>query len=291
MIFINRSIKPVPASIAKPGGKAAKEKADAIKHFTAPQQDKPFSFDAYRSDDIKDTLKAIFLGKCAYCESPILTVTDGDIEHFRPKGEIVTPEKKVIKPGYYWLAADWDNLLLSCNNCNRKTTQAVFGGESFVMGKGNQFPVADESKRCLTHDGDLPAEEAVRLLINPCIDNPEDFFEYLDNGAIRARIHPQPHNIKKAEESIKVFGLLRDPLVNDRKKVIGDIKFIIAGMLEVKEDLADARANADTAKADKLLKRLDRHTSRLQLFLQPDQPYCAVARQMIEPILRENNLL
>ena len=69
----------------------------------------------YKSDDIKNKLKEIYHGKCAYCET---SVEQFDVEHFRPK-----------RGGYYWLAYSWDNLLLSCPICN--------------VAKGNSFPTSE----------------------------------------------------------------------------------------------------------------------------------------------------
>lgn len=63
------------------------------------------SYDArYKMRDIKEALDSIYHKKCAYCE-----VYDPmpQIEHFRPK-----------RGGYYWLAFSWDNLLISCSQCN-----------------------------------------------------------------------------------------------------------------------------------------------------------------------------
>ena len=49
--------------------------------------------------------------------------------------------------GYYWLAATWPNLLLSCADCNRPRTQDDCDGNARVIGKANFFPLVDETKR------------------------------------------------------------------------------------------------------------------------------------------------
>ncbi|MEZ5007772.1 MAG: hypothetical protein R2753_06420 [Chitinophagales bacterium] len=50
--------------------------------------------------------------KCCYCEKPI---DKGDLEHYRPKkGWKQNNGAAMTKPGYYWLAYRWRNLLLSC---------------------------------------------------------------------------------------------------------------------------------------------------------------------------------
>lgn len=61
----------------------------------------------YSRDSVKLALINLFEGKCAYCESKVNAVAARDIEHYRPKGQIDPGSgEEVIKPGYYWLAAD-----------------------------------------------------------------------------------------------------------------------------------------------------------------------------------------
>lgn len=290
MIRIDRNKVPVPQELTDPAGNAMLEKEKAKQHFTSAQKNEKFEFKAYNNDEIKATLKQLFNGKCAYCESPILTVTVGDIEHFRPKAAIVTDDKKTLKPGYYWLAADWDNLLLSCNNCNRKTTQEEFEGDAFTMGKANQFPINNEDVRCKDHTGNIKKEEKVRLLINPCTEDPEEFLEYLDNGAIKAKALKDPFKVKKAERSISVYALLRDPLVKERAKLIEDIKYHISDLLFIREDIALAKKEGNQQQEDRCYQRLKKVLDKLSQYIAPDQPYSAVAKQFIQPILKENGL-
>ncbi|NII25181.1 TIGR02646 family protein [Pseudoflavitalea sp. X16] len=290
MIHVDRHTIPVPQELTNPMGKAMLEKEQAKLHFTSASKNEKFDFCAYNSDEVKIALKKLFNGKCAYCESPILTVTVGDIEHFRPKAAIVTDKKKMLKPGYYWLAADWDNLLLSCNNCNRKITQEEFEGGAFTMGKANQFPIDDERARCKSHTGDLAKEEKVRLLINPCTEDPEEYLEYLDNGAIKAKNQPDRFKIKKAEQSISVYALLRDPLVKERAKLVKDIQYHISVLLSTREEIVKAKKAGIKPWEDSCYERLMQTLDKLSQYIAPDQPYSAIAKQFIQPILQENGL-
>jgi uncharacterized protein (TIGR02646 family) len=61
----------------------------------------------YNHRDIKDAVISETSGKCAYCESKIRHVDDGDIEHIDPKAP--HPEKSF----------EWNNLTLACTICNR----------------------------------------------------------------------------------------------------------------------------------------------------------------------------
>ena len=61
----------------------------------------------YRHPDIKSALIAETAEKCAYCESKLLHVHHGDVEHIIPKS--LVPEKTV----------EWNNLTLACEICNQ----------------------------------------------------------------------------------------------------------------------------------------------------------------------------
>ncbi len=63
--------------------------------------------------------------KCCYCEKPISWKLEADLEHFRPKAAIHNSPD----PGYWWLAYEWLNYLLSCKHCN--------------VIKSDQFPLAN----------------------------------------------------------------------------------------------------------------------------------------------------
>ena len=61
----------------------------------------------YRHVEIKDALVAETNGKCAYCESKLLHIHHGDVEHIYPKS--MAPERTF----------EWENLTLACEICNQ----------------------------------------------------------------------------------------------------------------------------------------------------------------------------
>lgn len=61
----------------------------------------------YRHPQIKAVLIQETHGKCAYCESKLLHIHHGDVEHIYPKS--LAPEKTV----------EWANLTLACEICNQ----------------------------------------------------------------------------------------------------------------------------------------------------------------------------
>lgn len=60
----------------------------------------------YRHPEIKEALKIETHGKCAYCESHLLHIAFGDVEHISPKSLKLADTFR------------WDNLTLACDACN-----------------------------------------------------------------------------------------------------------------------------------------------------------------------------
>ncbi|OWY23739.1 TIGR02646 family protein [Sphingobacteriales bacterium UPWRP_1] len=131
----------------------------------------------YGNNEIKQVLIKMFHGKCAFCESYIENVDYGDIEHFKPKSKF--PE----------LAVTWSNLLLSCKKCNG-------AGQ-----KGDNWPEPSEGGP----------------LINPCEENPEDFFEFeFDEKTLMSIVIPIN---ERGNASEKIYGLNKHTLLIDRKNM------------------------------------------------------------------------
>jgi len=129
-------------------------------------------------------------GKCCFCEADFTANGYGDVEHFRPKLAFTkTRMGKLIRPGYYWLAYDWNNLFFSCQICNQRF-------------KKNYFPLEDESKRAKNHTFDYLEESP--LLLNPSVDNPE--------GHITFNRHVPVAKSERGEASIKGYGIDRPAL-------------------------------------------------------------------------------
>lgn len=196
------------------------------------------NFSVYSKTEVKESLIKIFNEKCAYCETDVRKASKGDVEHFRPKGKIQTLDGDEISPGYYWLAADWNNLLFSCQNCNQKGRFRMDeDGDTVSMGKGIKFPLSDESKRVTSRVDDVSAENKFVLLINPCRTDPSKHLSFNDLGEISPSKSKSGKVSQKGELSIDVFGLHRIELVQGRRaktifidrhirKIYEKIKFI-----------------------------------------------------------------
>ncbi len=208
-----------PRVLTDAEGAAAKERREAREHYTGSWS-KSFKFDAYRHGDVKHRLNELFHYKCAYCESSYLATTSMDIEHFRPKLAVVTENNGTIKPGYYWLASEWSNLLPSCPDCNRKRTHDLRQEdvEPLISGKANLFPVKNDNRASLTPDAE---RNETRLLLHPAQDNVEALFKF-KVAAKAVAMHPSRTrgiNKERAEVSIEVLGLNRPELQLARNEV------------------------------------------------------------------------
>lgn len=223
MIFVDRTTVGEPAALSR-RSQDGSETDRAIAHFTdGPDGNgwngKPFSFSVYKDDEVKDALERLFHGKCAYCESRFAHVSPEDVEHWRPKGAIQLDDGTEQKPGYYWLAATWSNLLPSCIDCNRRRRQVdALDPTSTHSGKESLFPVA--GTRWTRHDQlDLNGEEP--FLLDPCTDDPRQYLEvsYADKKALVRELQPGGTRAnRRARESIRVFGLNRSKLEEVRRE-------------------------------------------------------------------------
>lgn len=118
---------------------------------------------------------------CAYCEVVIPSITDGHIEHL---------ERRCDNPARSF---DWDNMFFSC--CNQDSC-------------GNY---KDNAKPRIFF--------AVQDIIDPYIEDPQDYFAFDTEGNIFPRVGLAVAQRKRAEETIRVFNLNKSSrLRNLRRK-------------------------------------------------------------------------
>ena len=211
MIYIDRSRVPAPKELDPlQNPRIQREQENAQEYFGSLEQNRGqhrFTFKAFRHPNIRSALVNLCNDKCAYCESKMSHAGVLDMEHYRPKSSVLeSPDH----PGYWWLANDWNNLLLACTNCNRKTRN-----KDGFSGKANHFPLIDESQRVFTPLESVSLETP--LLLNPCTDQPEDHLIYNDNGTVMS-------STTRGQATIVVLGLNRIDLVRARHQAILDIE-------------------------------------------------------------------
>lgn len=293
MIHVSRT-EPPPSALTGANSAGARELEKAIEHYASnTTKNTPFKgYSAYKLDPVKGALNALFRNKCAYCEmdyggAPL------DVEHFRPKGAVVElhphtfkqiDAPKVNKPGYFWLAANWSNLLPCCIDCNRPRTQQFTDSVDEVSGKSNYFPVAAGSGRSLHPNTDPEALEK-RLLIHPCIDDPSRHLEFARKGTIRPRMTSNGPDVK-GQASIEVYGLQRDLLVRKREATLIGLRNRI---LDVKIALRDIGRDSNDLRAKSQMRRAINEI-RSQ-YLGPDRPFLGMCRQEVRAGLFTEKLL
>lgn len=160
----------------------------------------------------KDEFSKVQYGKCAYCEVSVIGAQHGDVEHYYPKGQIQAlhddpgtwgrerpylsnvegrSPRILSETGYWWLAYEWSNYLLSCMVCNE-------------YWKGAIFPVEDDPRR-LPPTSDV---SEIALLLNPFDDvNPAEHIHFDSFGQIHSA-----SNSLRGFETIRTCGLDRPSL-------------------------------------------------------------------------------
>jgi uncharacterized protein (TIGR02646 family) len=284
--FAVKNVKALDGSLVT---RAARELELAVKFFTDPNNyegefrrtKKGFEFKVYSDSQLAAALGAIFETKCAYCESDFGHVTSKHVEHFRPKAEIII-EGQPRRRGYFWLACDWDNLLVSCPDCNVGREHKVFGQEEPVkLGKGNQFPLADEKKRA-RNQAPIEKEEPVRLLLNPCIDDPELHLTYDEKGLVYPRKDANDNLSPQGEASISVYGLQRWKLVDRRQNALKDLMEKVDDLMTLVGDYNDLDDLRDPPERfAKKLEQIRKVRQRVEELFSPRSEYQGILRDWI----------
>lgn len=261
-------------------------------------------YSVYADQSVRNTLLKMFYGKCAYCESKIAAIYNGDIEHFRPKGKIQSANPS--RPGYFWLASEWDNLLFACPFCNQTNTHEFRNGsnvEEAVFGKLDQFPLDTEVHRLkynhgliyfadnATYKQAFDLEESERLLLNPCKDdNIERYFKFDDDGAIISNDGLTSFEEKKAQTSIFTYALHRLPLTLARKEKIIQIK---AQIRRVEVAIKNFNDYFDSSEEERVWFEgiMKEEMKILKKFKSPDQEYAGLSRYIIDKYFNDANLL
>ncbi len=260
----------IPADLDGPDSPGGRETTRQIAFHQHGESGSQPAFAAYKRDAVKAALQAMFHGKCAYCESNIAGVAPPDIEHYRPKGAVIAVDGTVL-PGYYWLGADWNNLLTACIDCNRAREQTI-DGVMALSGKANQFPLADETQRAVA-PGDEIHESP--LLIDPTRERrPEDHLEFVEDGVIRPA-QVQGNDSLHGTSTIDVVGLRRRGLVERRADRLCVVDATIRRFEECADDLNQAPESSELAE------RVARELREIRRLTAPNAEYSAMARQRV----------
>lgn len=142
--------------------------------------------------EVKKELHEYQHGKCCFCERKRDANRESDVDHYRPK-LAKDNEPAPNHNGYWWLAYKWENLFFVCSECNSTY-------------KKNSFPLINEGDRAFTKDDDLLQERP--YLLNPAIDNPEEFIIYdYTNPKVPVPVSSTNDHEGRGGKTIEVLGL------------------------------------------------------------------------------------
>lgn len=199
------------------------------------QADEKPDFEPHVWQDYKEHFARVQRGKCAYCEASALATGVGDVDHFRPKGEVselgddpatwgrerpwLANVKKpkyhqVSDRGYWWLAYNWENWLLACERCNRAW-------------KGSLFPVAEDPR-----PKPSPGVVETLLLLDPFgSENPSAHLRFSPIGQVEAST-----GSRMGFETVRTLGLDREQLRMSREEKAERIHALVRRLASVNED-------------------------------------------------------
>ncbi|EGR1421704.1 hypothetical protein D8X77_00245 [Vibrio vulnificus] len=222
--------------------------------------DYELSFTAYEQPSVKVAVRDLTKNRCAYCGVKLLR-SKVVVEHYRPKGLVVTSMNMSIKPGYHWLAPIWENLLPSCSFCNAGGLNEVIDFDTndpnryrrieSNIGKFNFFPILNENRVPPLIQG--REHQEYPLLFNPCNDDPLELFSYhsveLDGNnylVVKTNTNIEDDDLKRrAETTIQLLGLNHLELAHERYDRIRRCELAVSEMSQVLE----ANFNENTFKA------------------------------------------
>jgi uncharacterized protein (TIGR02646 family) len=265
-----------------PDSRASKELRAATTYYAVcPLPPKGYPHDVYKDDSVVAALGTLFHNKCAYCESRYQHVHPMDVEHFRPKSGVMV-NGKLERPGYYWLAGEWTNLLPSCIHCNRESYHLQFEEKDpEKSGKANWFPLPSGQKHARA-----PADVAQEtpLLLNPCEDDPNQHLSFEEDGRVRGLANDGTTPSERGSTSIEVFGLMRIELVAERKERAILIRSTIRRIQRVERQSASDPSLLDDVE---LLTEYEDDVTALKTYVAATAPYAGMARQILERVAPE----
>jgi hypothetical protein len=215
--------------------KVKSEKARISRHFASKDISANGTKPAFPSKwaEFKAEFAKAQHGKCGYCEMRVIGGQNGDVEHFYPKGEVwhlhpdpqrwgrekdwastVVGRERIVfcDQGYWWLAYDWSNYLLSCAVCNE-------------YWKLSYFPVGNDPRNRPPVKG--KPENA--LLLNPFDkkENPTKHLRFDNLGQIKPK-NGSVHGF----ETIRTCGLDRESLRFARMEKAMSSYFLLARLFK-----------------------------------------------------------
>lgn len=171
--------------------------------------------------ELKQWLAATSHQKCWYCEAKSFRAPC-EVDHFRPKLGTTSSRIRVVgHEGYYWLAYNWTNFRLSCIRCNRKEKD-----ESRILhGKGNDFAVQDETRRCLNEAGNI--QDETPTLLDPCCRDDTTLLANCIDGEVKPAARPGTWEYERARYTIDILGFNSYEVPEQKRKQLNLLSTLI----------------------------------------------------------------
>ena len=217
-----------------------------------------FVFDSslYAAKSVKNALLKEQHDKCCFCESKVSHVAYGDVEHYRPKaGYRQNASDSLRRPGYYWLAYEWSNLLFCCQICNQKF-------------KRNLFPLADTARRAVSHHDDISCEKP--LLLHPGVNDPAEFLDFREEYLFAIDANP------RGTKTIEALGLNREPLAKMRRDQLVLFNLLVEFRKVIAQKISD-QGDPDI----ELVRKLAELDAQIQRYIQDSAEYAAACRSAL----------
>jgi hypothetical protein len=166
--------------------------------------------DHWNLPDVRGALYAIHGNVCGYCGCGLPRNDRGDVDHYRPKARVVEDNDH---GGYWWLAYNASNYLLSCSVCNR-------------VRKRDHFPLRLGARHYRFAQRSQLRQEA-RIILNPLLDPVEDWLkvDWQDRLCPLSPHDGLPPKVRsQIDGTLKLFKLNTDArLVKSRRKVVAKV--------------------------------------------------------------------
>ncbi|WP_318619157.1 AAA family ATPase [Priestia megaterium] len=213
MIYIKRRKTPKISKQLKIEKQSLKNYIEHFKEVDNSDDEYFYVLDNYKVKSIKNLdnnwyvkLRDQFSDKCAYCETPVYGF--GHIDRFRPFNGVIDTNGDYSAEHYIWLAYEWENLYLVCNNCN-------------VL-KRNVFPVQGKRADLFSN-----IENEKSLLIDPCQENPAKHIHFKEDGFVKGKT-------RKGATTIKLLDLNRSSLIKEREDSLSKARYSFNAFVDSK---------------------------------------------------------
>lgn len=226
-----------------------------------------------KNDSVREALhKRHYDGKCAFTERRRDIKYERDVEHFRPKGKV---EEEKTHKGYWWLAYEWDNLLISTMLINRENKRTF-------------FPLLDCSTRVYNENENLMVEKPV--LINPAIEDPAIYitfrWEKKKSGWMCGAIPTFEDEALggRGEQTIKIIGINRKTLIGEEERAEKgqDLDRIVKATILVQGKLSEINAETAPEIVEKLQKMKKDWLKEIYSETKPERNFAGARRAFFE---------